>query len=166
MNRKTLEKEVIELKRIKHSWKGTSHDRQKVRDLLSKIRNFNHSFTVKFPLASKYYDRNGFAEIAITDGIEDLEHYIGTTTKYKDQRFHRSGMKHLINGLEILIDKLEDNYIDKSKKDFHTNDACPEAGAWICFMHPSDDVILNKGDLFPKCKHISGHNTTWLKLKQ
>ena len=44
-----------------------------------------------------------------------------------------------------------------------TNDYCQESAWYFCKLHQSVRKYIKQGELFPKCEHVTGHSTTWLK---
>lgn len=104
---KTLEEEISELKIIKNEWFNTNCDKSSARSLLSKVKLFNHTFNVKFKTAERFYHEDSFAEIDITDGIEDLEIYLKSKLKVKDDKYFYRSLNKFRDGLETLIFNLE-----------------------------------------------------------
>ena len=116
MDNKQYTREIDELERTKRAWSRTRKDKQAVRDLLSSIGVFNHVFTARFTLAQSYYNRNDLAEIEITDGINDLEHYAESKLKQKDDRYYYSGMSHIQRRIDTIINRLKLEQEQLSKK--------------------------------------------------
>ena len=108
MIKQEIQKEIDKLENTKFDWSLTRKDKNEVFILLSSLRNFNHTFTVQYKHAQEFYNRNSFAEIAITDGIGELEDYSNSTLKRKDNRYYDLGIKHIKHGLDIIIKSLKD----------------------------------------------------------
>ena len=107
MDKKAIENEIVELKKVKSLWTRTMLNKSQVRDLVTKIGIFNHTFSVKFPNSVEHYRKNRFAEIQITDAISELEHYSKSKLKQKDNHYFYDGMKNLKWGIDTIISKLE-----------------------------------------------------------
>jgi hypothetical protein len=107
METENIKSEIEELKRIKSKWSYTLMDKPRIRDLLSSISIFNHTFSVNFPNAVKHYKRNSFAEINITDGISELKMYANSDLKKKDDHYFHEGLRNVTNGIQKIIVSLE-----------------------------------------------------------
>lgn len=104
-----IEKQIKELRIIKSEWLMTRMQKSKVHDLVNKIKMFNHTFSVNFPTAVKYYRRNSFPEINITDGIGELNNYSNSKLKQKDNHYFHEGITNVTNGIQKIIDSLEND---------------------------------------------------------
>lgn len=76
-------------------------------NIITKIGQFNHSFSLSYPIASKYYIRNETNEIDVTDGIEALEYYLDSKLKRKDDHNFSRGIEKIIDGLNGIKSQLE-----------------------------------------------------------
>lgn len=107
MDVKAIEQEIKELKKIKTQWKKTIINKSQTQNLVNKIGVFNHTFSINFPNSAKHYRNNGFAEIHITDGISELEHYSKSKLKKKDNPYFYKGMKNIEWGIDTIISHLQ-----------------------------------------------------------
>ena len=107
MKKENIKAEIEKLKMIKFKWYQTNLGKSNTNDLLSLISSFNHTFSLNFPNAVTYYDKNSSAEINITDGIKELNSYVRSKLKKKDDHYFYDGIKNITNGIQILIDSLE-----------------------------------------------------------
>lgn len=103
----TTEQEILELKKIKNEWFNTNCDKSSAHSLLSKVKLFNHTFNVKFKDAERFYHEDSSAEIDISDGIEDLEIYVKSKLKVKDDKYFYRSLNKFRDGLKTLIFNLE-----------------------------------------------------------
>jgi len=47
---------------------------------------------------------------------------------------------------------------------YGTGDICPDSGRWVCKDHPYIEIVIKKGEIFPKCRK-RGHNATWWQIE-
>lgn len=107
MRTQEINSEIEQLQNIKKDWLRTYIRKDSAHELLRKISSFNHTFSVQFPNASKYYYQNSDAEIYITDGKEEIEQYAFSKLKQKDDKYFYSGIKNLEMGFDLLIHFLQ-----------------------------------------------------------
>ena len=107
MYKKDIENEIAELKKVKSVWNNTTLNKKQAKGLTNQIKIFNHTFSAKFPNSVKYYRRNGFAEIHITDAISELRGYSKSILKNQDDNYFYDGMKNLNWGIDDLISNLQ-----------------------------------------------------------
>lgn len=110
-----IQKEIKELEKTKMKWSSTRMNKIAVSDLLSDIRMFNHTFTAKYKHAQEFYFQNSFAEIDITDGIEELKIYLRSKLKIKDNRSYYIGTEKIKDGINSIIIKLKDKQSELRK---------------------------------------------------
>jgi hypothetical protein len=108
MDKENIKKEISDLKKIKNNWFYTQKNKSDVWKLISDIQIFNHTFSVNFPNSVKYYERNSFAEINISDGIKELRIYSNSKLKVKDDIYYLEGIKNVTNGLHKIILSLKE----------------------------------------------------------
>ncbi|MEX2566477.1 MAG: hypothetical protein WD431_11085, partial [Cyclobacteriaceae bacterium] len=108
MKNQQIETEIEKLKKISRDWHRTRQDKNSAHILLRSISRFNQSFRSEFPSLCDYYVRNSPAEVYITDGIENLEIYANSQLKRKDNDKFEKGLGDVIEGIDMLILKLEE----------------------------------------------------------
>ena len=49
-----------------------------------------------------------------------------------------------------------------------TGEKCEQSGVYRCVTHPTQEIPLSKGEIFPPCKggSGSGHSTTWTLVRK
>jgi hypothetical protein len=107
MEKENIQSEINELEKIRSKWSYTSMNKAKTNDLLSTISIFNHTFSLEFPNAIKYYKRNSPAEILISDGISELKMFADSNLKKKDDHYFHEGLKNVTYGIKRIIMSLE-----------------------------------------------------------
>lgn len=107
MTTNIIENEINELRKIKQTWSRTRIDKSLVRDLVTSIGLFEHTFSVKFPNAEKYFLKNKIAEIAITDGKSELDYFANSKLKVKDNHYFYAGINNITRGIQTIISSLE-----------------------------------------------------------
>lgn len=107
MEKESIQSEINELEKIRSKWSFTSMNKTRTSDLLSKINIFNHTFSLEFPNATKYYKRNSPAAILISDGISELKMFAESNLKKKDDHYFHEGLKNVTYGIKRIIISLE-----------------------------------------------------------
>jgi hypothetical protein len=105
MNKTTME--IEKLKKIKLEWLKTDMNKGQAQNLVSKIDNFIHTLPVNFPNSTKYYKKNLYAEINLTDGTSELESFAESNLKMKDNHYFNDGIRHIGYGIDKIIKDLE-----------------------------------------------------------
>lgn len=104
-----INNEIKQLKTVLTKIATTKISKQSASDLSSLMRIFNHTFTVRFPISIKHYEKNCSNEIDVTDGLEDIEQYSESKLKQKDDHYFWNGKEKLSNGIKGIIRDLEND---------------------------------------------------------
>lgn len=102
-----IQYELNKLEELLEKIEMFSFSKEGARDLIITIEQFNHSFSVNYPLCTKYYLRNHYAEILISEGIADLEVYTMSKLKRKDNPSYEDGKNKIFRGIKSLIMHLQ-----------------------------------------------------------
>lgn len=101
-----ITEELKTLKELIYKIKSTKLDKTEARDLKFIITRFNESFSINFPASKSYYIKNRLNEVNISDGLDDLDKYISSNLKQKDNHYFYSGVNKIKNGITDIIEKL------------------------------------------------------------
>jgi hypothetical protein len=107
MEKEEIEKEINKLKNFQRKFNLSYADKKDARKLISEITKFNHLFTSEYIHAQPFYRKNMFAEIDITDGINDLNSYLESKIKEKDDNYCIRGSERINSGIGHIISSLE-----------------------------------------------------------
>ncbi|MBE7630494.1 hypothetical protein [Tenacibaculum piscium] len=110
-----IEKEITKLKNLKSKFSLRYADKSDARKLLREINDFNHLFTSEYIHAQPFYENNTFSKTDVNDGINDLEYYIKSKLKQKDDKYCIRGSDRINSGIGHIITSLEREI--KFKKD-------------------------------------------------
>ena len=110
-----IEKEITKLKTFKSKFNLKHADKSDARKLLSEINTFNRLFKSEYTYAQPFYSKSTYAKTDIDDGIEDLERYIESKLKEKDDKYCVRGFEKIYSSLNSIISSLEDKI--KPKED-------------------------------------------------
>ena len=104
---KSIQNEINELIKIRSKWINTIKSKSQANVLVTEIKVVNHTFDGNFPNAIESKKRNSFAEINISDGIFNLKQYANSKLKNKDEHYFDDGIKNIRNGIDEIINYLE-----------------------------------------------------------
>jgi hypothetical protein len=114
MNKDLIKNEINGLEIIRLQWSRTTMTKYSALELVGKIGNFEHTFSVNFPYAEKYYKSDPFVKVNFNDGKEELEYYCNSNLKRKDNEYFKNGVEHINRAMNGIIKGLDNeiNYTD------------------------------------------------------
>lgn len=107
MNKNLIKKEISSLNLIRLDWSRTRMTKYSAFELVNKIDNFEHTFSVNYPYAEKYFKTDPFVKVYFYDAKDDLEYYSKSNLKIKDNEYFQIGIKNLDRAICGIIKGLE-----------------------------------------------------------
>lgn len=107
MNKILIKKEISNLNLIRLDWIRTRMTKYSAFELINKIDNFEHTFSVNFPYAEKCFKIDPLVKVNFYDAKDELEYYSKSNLKIKDNEYFQIGIKHIDSAICRIIKGLE-----------------------------------------------------------
>jgi hypothetical protein len=106
MSKDLIKNEISSLNLIRLDWTRTKMKKSSAFELVNRIDNFEHTFSVNFPYSEKYFKTDPFVKVDFYDAKEEIEYYSKGNLKFKDNQYFQNGIKHLNRAMNKIIDGL------------------------------------------------------------
>jgi len=106
MSKDLIKNEISSLNLIRLDWTRTKMKKFSALELVNRIDNFEHTFSVNFPYAEKYFKTDPFVKVDFYDAKEEIEYYSKSNLKFKDNQYFQNGIKHLNRAMNKIINGL------------------------------------------------------------